>query len=32
MRKDEVNYAPVIVVMSAITFIFVSVHPWGKHA
>lgn len=27
MRRDEVNYAPVIVVMSAITFIFVSVHP-----
>lgn len=24
MRKDEVNYAPVIVAMSAITFIFVS--------
>lgn len=24
MRRDEVNYAPVIVVMSAITFVFVS--------
>lgn len=26
MRKDEVNYAPIIVAMSAITFIFVRFH------
>jgi hypothetical protein len=32
MRRDEVNYAPVIVVMSAITFIFVSIHSLVEHS